>query len=63
MQTIEGRDRSKIATVKVMGPPNLVKLLVDHIKSQFYAVETSDYLPNDRGSGVHIFVKVLEARQ
>jgi len=46
------------ATVKVMGPAQLVEAVVDHLKTDFLAVQTSDFMPNDRGPGVHVFIRV-----
>lgn len=49
-------------TVKFVGPQGLIRVLVEHLEENFYAVRTSEYLKNRGEAGVHIYLKVAGVR-
>ncbi len=49
-------------TVKLVGPQGLVRVLVEHLEENFYAIRTSDYMKNMEDPAVHIYLRVVGVR-
>jgi len=49
-------------SVKLMGPREMLELVLEKIESDFYAVRTSLLMPNSTDEGYHIFLTIVGAR-
>lgn len=62
LKTNSRHDFSSPCIVKVTGPPNRAKALVEEIEELFIASRTSGFITERDGSRVHIFLLVIGRR-